>query len=159
MVAANVDGSLVELPIKVPWKQHFIDYMDELPKQLGVKPASPALHYQLTNISPLKRMSTPPPDSVPLDNLSYKQPLMPTPVADQGLRHVAVAHSLCNLEEQHQQLPLPPPSCLGESNSELKQMMTTNVAEKEPALACFFCRKRKNRPGWPHLASDDQTFV
>jgi len=41
-VAANVDGSLVDCH-QSPWKQHFIDYMDELPKAC-VKPASPALH-------------------------------------------------------------------------------------------------------------------
>jgi len=70
-----------------------------------------------------------------------------------------VPHSLCNLEEQRLQLPLLPPSCPGELNLELMQMMTTNVAGKEPALVCFFCRKRKNGPGWPHPVSDGQTFM
>src|SRR5258705_6773067 len=85
IVAANVDESLVELPITVLWKQHLVDYMDALPKQPSTKPGSLLLPYQPTKVLPMTRMSSvPPPDEpdymVP-DNLTHKQPLMRTPVA------------------------------------------------------------------------------
>jgi hypothetical protein len=168
IVAANVDESLVELPITVLWKQHLVDYMDALPKQPSTKPGSLLLHYQPTEVLPMTRMSSvPPPDEpdymVP-DNLTHKQPLMRTLVApffsSQARGHKGAAYSLpiSGPEDQHQQPPLSPPSFSGMLNSE-PELTMTSVAKKKTIIAHLFCKERKNGRRWPDPEGEDQTCV